>query len=167
MAILQLKGGGVTQVDDADMPALAGRVWKRFRVGQNIYYAATAGKNPLLLHRFLMAATAGLSVDHINGDPLDNRRENLRLCTHAQNMANRRRQSNSRNKFKGVNKHPRARTWSVAIGSSSQGNRKYLGSFRSEEEAAAMYDLAAVLTYGEFACLNFPHVFPELNQRKA
>ena len=45
-------------------------------------------------------------------------------------------------------------------------NRVYIGNFHSAEEAAAAYDIAAVLRYGEFACLNFPHVFPEVPSRR-
>lgn len=167
MAQIELKGGGFSVVDEDDLPRLAGLLWRKLRVGPGIYYAAAVGKAPTLLHRFITGAASGLSVDHINGDPLDNRRSNLRVCTHAQNLANRRKNANSKNKFKGVGRSRHPNAWYASIGSGRHKGRQYLGYFKSEEEAAAWYDIAAVLTYGEFACLNFPHVFPELNQRKA
>lgn len=167
MAELVLKGGEVALVDDGDLPVLATRRWRRFTVATRYHYVATVGKDPILLHRFLTGAATGMCVDHINGDPLDNRRENLRVCTHAQNMLNKKKNSNSKNRFKGVTRSRHPNSWCASIGSKRAKSFRYLGYFRSEELAAAMYDIAAVLTYGEFACLNFPHVFPEVSQRKA
>lgn len=167
MAILQLKGGEHAIVDEDDLPALSSRAWRIFLVAKRFPYVATSTGGQHLLHRVVTAAPAGMVVDHINGNTLDNRKANLRVCTRRENLANRRKQSNSGQRFKGISSDSRARGWNVAIGSSSQGTRKYIGRYKTEEEAAAMYDLAAVLTFGEFACLNFPHVFPELNQRKA
>jgi hypothetical protein len=97
----------------------------------------------------------GLIVDHINGDKLDNRKENLRLVTMSQSNMNRglihfdRRQSVF-SKYKGVwwdrNK------WRAAI--TVEGKKIYLGRFFNENEAALAYNKAALLYHGEFACLN-------------
>ena len=94
-------------------------------------------------------------VDHINGDKLDNRRQNLRLVTMSQSNMNRKsinfkRRQDIFSKYKGVwwdrNK------WRAAI--TVAGKKIYLGRFFDENEAALAYNKAALLYHGEFACLN-------------
>jgi hypothetical protein len=166
MAFIELTNGGLAQVDEADIELIACHKWRRLTAAKTYHYVATTTRSPvILLHRFLMRAQKGLVVDHINGDTLDNRRGNLRVCTHAENMRNKRIASNSQNQYKGVARAKKR--WSAQIGSSRSGGRTHVGLFKTQEEAAAAYDIAAVLRYGEFACLNFPHVFPELGFRKA
>ena len=97
-----------------------------------------------LLHRLIMNAPVGLQVDHINGNTLDNRRENLRLCTIQQNALNRRRKTTSRSPYKGVTWDKSRRNWKAILG------RKHLGAFKSPEEAKACHDKAARNAYGEF-----------------
>lgn len=167
MAELALTNGGVALIDDADLELVAHVEWKRFTVAKTYHYVSTRGKSPVFLHRWLMLPPVGFVVDHINGDALDNRRANLRVCTHAENMRNKRRQLNSPNKYKGISKPSDRRAWIAALGDSRCGTALHIGSFDTPEEAAAAYDIAAVLRYGEFACLNFPHVFPEVSPRKA
>lgn len=97
----------------------------------------------------------GLLVDHINGNKLDNRKENLRVVTMSQSNMNRgiinfKRRQSVLSKYKGVwwdrNK------WRAAI--TFAGKRVYLGRFTDEKEAALAYNQAALLYHGEFACLN-------------
>lgn len=165
MAVLALSNGGEALIDDADLELVSATEWRRFTVAGEYHYAATRGKAPMLLHRWLMLPPPGFVVDHINGNTLDNRRQNLRVCTHAENMRNKRTASNSQHKYKGVSRSKKR--WAAQIGSSRSGKRTFIGLFKTQEEAAAAYDIAAVLRYGEFACLNFPHVFPEVGFRKA
>ncbi len=93
-------------------------------------------------------------TDHINGNSLDNQKTNLRTCTHAENMRNRRSDQGSRSHYKGVCWHNQNNKWVVRIAV----NRKqiYLGCFISELDAAKAYDAAARAHHGEFARLNFP-----------
>lgn len=96
-------------------------------------------------------------MDHISGDPMDNRRENLRPATQQQNCFNQRKQTRiTTSKFKGVllRKHLISKPWSACV----QKDRisHHLGYFATEEEAAHAYDTAAVKAFGEFAKLNFP-----------
>mgnify|MGYP001176436746 CR=1 FL=1 len=108
----------------------------------------------LKLHRELMGAKQNEVVDHINGDVLDNRRENLRVCTQAENSRNRRRNRNSISKYKGVTYSSwAARTnrkpWHVRI--NVNGCRKTIGWYETEEAACQAYKEASKKFYGEFA----------------
>jgi HNH endonuclease/AP2 domain len=116
------------------------------------------------LHRLVMrrvlgdnrAAMRGLMVDHINGDSLDNRRENLRLATARQNAANRRVRTEGRtSRYKGVAKA--GKRWR-AYASEPTGDGEYrriaLGRFDSENAAAEAYNAWMLATHGEFALLN-------------
>lgn len=105
------------------------------------------------------ALPKGFLVDHINGDKLDNRRDNLRLATRGDNEANkqkRRTQSGGApsSKYKGVSKikDGRKKCWRVII--TYEKKQHQLGSFCTEAEAAEVYNKAALEYYGEFALLN-------------
>ncbi|WP_412102526.1 HNH endonuclease [Paenibacillus alvei] len=93
-------------------------------------------------------------VDHINGDPLDNRRENLRVATRNENCRNRRRRKRYKYRFKGVtyDKDKVVNKWRARI--SYEGKRHCLGYFYTETEAAKAYNEAAIRLHGEFASLN-------------
>ena len=113
------------------------------------------------LHRLLMSPPDNMQVDHINGNGLDNRRENLRVCTNAQNNANKPPQKNSKSGFKGVHQTSKNR-WRAYIGSNMvrEGTDKpvmrCLGYYSSKQDAARAYDREAIKKYGEFAYTNFP-----------
>lgn len=104
------------------------------------------------MHREIMGAGPGEQVDHINRDGLDNRRENLRVCTQSQNMAHARRKASATG-FRGVHKH--GRKWRAIVGRNERGRNLYAGSFDTPEEAALARDEAALNRWGEFASLNF------------
>jgi hypothetical protein len=109
----------------------------------------------VLLHRFLMNAQPGQQVDHKDRDGLNNTRENLRFCTHAQNLHNSPAHvsKNKTSRFKGVSWSKVMKKWHAQI----MVSRKYhsLGYFHSEEEAARAYDDASRKHLGEFASVNF------------
>jgi hypothetical protein len=86
-------------------------------------------------------------VDHRNGERDDNRIANLRLASDLEQAANRRPRGRSR--YKGVTFHRRQRKWHAAIGGTK--TRTHLGTFDTEEDAAAAYEAAARVRYGEFA----------------
>jgi hypothetical protein len=99
------------------------------------------------MHRLLMAAPSGLCVDHIDGNTLDNRRANLRLATHSENLRNMKRKKNNRSGYRGV--HRVRNRWCAQITC----NRKVrtLGTFATAEEAHEAYVKAATELHGEFA----------------
>lgn len=153
MKEIPLTRGYVALVDDEDFDALSAFRWYATRNGLKgkAFYAARrahgSGKQPvMLMHRQLLAPiAAGLYVDHINGDPLDNRRSNLRLATARQNRGNTRRTWGSLG-LKGVYKHA-SRFKAVVAG-------KTVGYFKTLSEAANAYDAAAIARWGEFAATN-------------
>jgi hypothetical protein len=88
-------------------------------------------------------------IDHINGDPSDNRIANLRLATHEQNCANTRRRCNNTSGFKGVHWNAQRRKWQAAI--RVNGKSRHLGLFTCPVEAASAYNRVAAESFGEFA----------------
>lgn len=108
----------------------------------------------MLMHRMILGATKGQIVDHINGDPLDNRDENLRLCTQAQNCQNQKAgRKGQPNGYKGVSWDSGSKRWMAAICVNRV--RYYVGHYAHQERAAQAYDRAALALSGEFAALNF------------
>ena len=109
------------------------------------------------MHRIILETPEYMLTDHINGDRLDNRKENLRISTNAENSRNRSAQtSKTYTRFKGVmfaDDKPRSKPWYSVI--CANGKYRYLGNFHTDEEAARVYDDAARRLHGPFARLNF------------
>ena len=111
-------------------------------------------RRKLYIHRIafaMMGHELPVEVDHINGNPSDNRWCNLRPCTHADNLKNSRKRSHSRQPYKGVRQHKSigGGRWQARI--SADGREYSLGYFATPEEAAAAYAKAATALHGEFA----------------
>jgi hypothetical protein len=115
----------------------------------------SSGPKDVLMHRAVAKPSSSAVVDHINGNRLDNRRENLRNCTQAENARNTRRIVN-KSGARGVVFDMRDQKWAAAIG--FQGRRIHLGRYDSPEEAGQAYDSAARQLHGEFAVLNYPEI---------
>lgn len=153
---IPLTQGMSAQVDAADAALVSGFKWQAAHHNGRWYtQAAVPGRRgPISMHRLLMGPGKGLMVDHVNGDGLDNRRSNMRVCTHTENMWNQRVQQTERkiSRFKGVTWKARGKPWGAAI--QQNGARLFIGSYRTEEEAARAYDAAAKVFHGRFACTN-------------
>ena len=107
------------------------------------------------LHRYLMNPPNDMVIDHINGNPLDNRKSNLRICSQQQNSMNKQNQRrNTTSKYKGVNWHKRRNKWRAGI--KINGKYKHIGLYDTELTASIEYDKAALLYFGVYACTNHP-----------
>lgn len=152
---IPLTRGVATLIDDDDYARLAAHRWHCTANG----YAARVVVHPdgkkqtIYMHRFLLDAPPDLQVDHINGDKLDNRRENLRLATPKENVRNGR-SSPKRNTYKGVTRA--GNRWQARI--CVDGRIRHLGYHTSALEASFIYDHAARRFFGAFAHLNHPEI---------
>jgi len=110
-----------------------------------------------LIHSLIMETPKGMVVDHINADPLDNRRCNLRICTNAENSRNNTLSKTNSIGLKGVQS---AKANGSAKPHRARIKHNYqeiqLGTFVTKEEAAIAYDQKALELFGEFANLNYP-----------
>lgn len=148
-----LTRGKVALIDDEDFERVVRHRWSMSKSGYASGAVNINGQHKkVLLHRMILLAPSGTSVDHINGNRLDCRRSNLRLATRTENARNQRKRP-SRSQFKGVAWHERARKWQAGI--CIKGRRIHLGLFDEEIEAAHAYDDAARNHFREFARTNF------------
>ena len=158
---IKLTLGQYALVDPEDYDKINKYKWNAYR-GYSSYYSKrkiynrkNGSQRTVYMHRYIMNAPKGLMVDHINHNGLDNRKENLRLATRAENT---RYSKKSKNKFssnyKGVHYITKAKRWRAMI--TFEGKTIYIGQFRDEISAAKAYDRAAKKYFGKFAFLNFP-----------
>lgn len=143
----------VALVDDADFDRINAKPWRvttRGYAGRTEYL--NGRKVNFMMHRVIMGLTHDdpRVVDHINHDQLDNRRENLRVCTKAENMCNTKLYSSNSSGYKGVSKMSGSSKWKATIFK----NRKayHLGMFDDPALAHAAYMEAATRLHGKFAC---------------
>lgn len=148
--------GKVMIVDDDDFELLDNYNWHVRPDGYAEARKPNSGHKGvnLLAHRLIMGTPKGMQTDHINGDRLDNQRNNLRIATHQQNQWNQKR-SRGTSKFKGVCWDKSRSRWVAQICFNSK--NMVIGRFSKEIQAALAYDLWAKDLFGKFASLNFKH----------
>jgi hypothetical protein len=157
MKEIQLTQGKVAIVDDEDFEYLNQWKWHASKLG-NKFYAQRHNnllitKNiKILMHRNIMKPKKGFVIDHIDGNTLNNKKNNLRICTHAENMRNSKMPINNTSGFKGVSYVKKNNTYMSSIRFNDK--KIYLGLFINPIDAAKAYNAAAVKYHGEFANLN-------------
>jgi hypothetical protein len=150
MKSITLTQGKIALVDDGDFEWLSQWKWYAhkshgvFYAVRNVWVYGRYRKN--FMHRLILNAPDGMQVDHINLNTLDNRCENLRVCTMSQNRMNRSHQSNNKLGVKGVSRHYSGFCAVVEIG----GKRVYQKTFRTLEEAKEAYEREAKKHHGEY-----------------
>jgi len=153
---IQLTQGKVAIVDDDDYIKLIRCKWHCIN-NNGKYYAATAIKSNakwkiITMHRYILKPISTVFIDHINGCGLDNRKENLRFCTKAENNINRIKNINNTSGFKGVVWNKLSNKWQSQIKYNSKSI--YIGTYDNIIDAAKAYNQAALKYHGKFANLN-------------
>ena len=124
---------------DKDIDGFYGR-----RTQHNTMINGISKNKIIMMHRAVMEYILGRElernelIDHINHNPLDNRRDNLRIVSSRQNQQNLKRKTSS--KYPGVHWSKQAKKWIARIRLGN--NRKYLGCFSDEKDAAKAYEKA-------------------------
>lgn len=104
------------------------------------------------MHRLIMNPSKGMTIDHIDGDGLNNTKSNMRICTQQQNCMNKKMTSRNTTGFKGVYFVKSCLVYWAYISISKK--RIGLGCYKTAIDAAIAYNKAAIKYYGEFAKLN-------------
>jgi hypothetical protein len=154
MREIPLTRGRIALVDDEDYAKLSQWRWC-LNADKSGHETASAyiNQKKVKMHRIIMGVTDQLiCVDHIDGNPLNNQRSNLRLCSKAINNRNRKKIKVGHSIYKGVSWHKRIEKWSSQIALNKE--KIHIGYYLTEKEAAIAYDKAAIKLFGEHARTN-------------
>jgi hypothetical protein len=157
---IPLSDGYCAYVDATDYEWLSQWTWHLY-CG---YAGRWEGRKTIFMHREIVQPGKGMVVDHKNRNKLDNTRENLRACTHQENMQNAGKQNGATSRFRGVSWSKKDRKWLARI--CCDYKQYAIGYFTDEVEAARAYDRKAVELFGDFARLNFPEEWPQEKRRE-
>lgn len=155
---IQLTQGKVAIVDDEDYNYLNQWKWLAIKQKNDKFYVArnipvsNKKQSKIWMHRFIMNPEKGMVIDHLDGNPLNNQKNNLRICTHAENMRNSNIPKNNTSGFKGVSFVKKHNTYESSIRINNI--KIYLGYYIDPIEAARAYNAAALKYHGEFAHIN-------------
>lgn len=151
MRLIPLTQGKFAIVDDEDYDYLSQFKWSVTSTGY-AHRNAKIGLNKrryIKMHAVVAQTPQGMETDHINRNRLDNRKSNLRICTHTENMRNQTKHKNNKSGFKGVYWHPGCGCYKAQI--KHHGVIIQLGGFQFPEDAHAAYVKAALKYHGDFA----------------
>jgi len=151
---IPLGNGRFAVVDAADYEEVSKYKWRASHHGRTIYATCVKRGRVVYMHRMIMKARKGALVDHVDGNGLNNRRCNLRMCTPQQNRANVGPRGGASG-FVGV--HRFRDKWAARV--SHRGKMYHLGTYDDPVEAAKVRDRKAYGLFGEYAYLNFPEDF--------
>lgn len=160
MKQVSLTRGLFALVDDEDFELVSKHTWRAAIKRPNVYATTGWKETEVAMHRLILGLKKydPRCVDHINGNGLDNRKENLRVCTPNQNNFNMsKRSAMTSSQYKGVYKHKTGK-WHAQV--RCQGKRYSAGYYTTEDEAALAYNVKALELHGEFARLNVVTTYP-------
>lgn len=143
-----LGNGQFAIVDDEDFELVSRFKWHSLKIHNKPTGYAVSN---VRMHRLIIDVPSDMYVDHINGDPLDNRRCNLRICTNAQNQQNTESRGGS-SRYKGVSFNKKAGKWVGAF--LFEGRCYYCGQWENEDDAARAVDKKRGEVCGTFASKN-------------
>lgn len=147
MKVITLTQNKVTIVDDENYEQLNRFKWvahKRDKTFYAVRHPFGEGDKLIYMHREIIGIPKNMETDHINGDGLDNRKENLRIVTKRQNQQNQKNRIKQKSSvFPGVCWHPASQKWMTRI--QIRGIRKHLGIFENEIDAYTVYRVAEMV----------------------
>ena len=148
-----IKRNHIILFDDEDYELVSNFKWSiTSSVASKTHYARCT-KNNILMHRLILNAPKGVMIDHIDGNGLNNQKNNLRFCTNAQNQYNSTKNRTGKTSiYKGVDFCKKTQKWRAHIKINKR--KIYLGSFFTEVGAAIAYNFASIECHKEFANLN-------------
>ena len=166
MKEISLTKGAIAIVDDEDFERISEHSWALNSVGG--YAVRKGSKNrgeprTVQMHREILQAPVGIQIDHINGNPLDNRKGNLRYADVQRNAFNRGKPTvRCSSIYKGVYKRKNKPNWKARI----KYNDKHveLGTYVDEAYAAVVYNFAAAIFFGDFRRENAGEELPEISE---
>lgn len=136
-------------IDKEDLDRVKAFNWTLYKNGNTIYVLSSWRQLQVSLHRLICSFPVGMVVDHIDMNGLNNSKSNLRICTHLQNMANRRPQKGSKLGIKGVIFRRNRFIASVCVNS----KKIIVGNYMTKEEAVLAYNEKVLELKGSFANL--------------
>lgn len=138
-----------TLVDDEDYKWLREWRWHTDNKGYVVRRVRRDGKKYVVyMHREIMKTPEGMVTDHVNGNKVDNRRSNLRVCSDGQNKRNRDKSLGFDAPYKGAYWQKQIKRWYSRI--QVNGRSIYLGTFSTPEEASTAYNVAAKKYHGKY-----------------
>ncbi len=148
MKELQIKTGQIVFIDDEDYGNVSSHNWSMW----GRYVSGWVNGKTTSIHRLVVGANKGEVVDHINHNTLDNRKENLRVCSQSENMRNKRKASNSKHGMNGICriKYGRMNRHRYRVRITVAGDRKEIGLFDNLEDAQKARIEAEEKYYGEY-----------------
>jgi hypothetical protein len=167
--MIQLTRNQWAVVDEEDYEELNKYEWCAAPRSEGGFYAVSRDANNRIvrMHSVILRPGLGKTVDHQDGNSLDNRKQNLRQASPSQNMFNKRKQTSfTSSLYKGVSYRANIESWCCSICISKR--RTTIGYFKDEKQAALAYNLTASSVFAEFALLNEVNEEPtELTIQKA
>lgn len=148
-AYVKLTRGYEAIIDAASIPDVAGVNWYALVTRGMVYAVRSDRSRTILMHRHIARTPDGLQTDHVNGDGLDNRLENLRHATASENQHNKTAYANNTSGYKGVSWKSAASKWQAVI--KVYGKQIHIGVYADPADAGIAYREAAERFHGRFA----------------